>query len=361
MIDEKHYVPILKGKMGEYRALKELTPDVRKRLTPIIEIPPIAWDYINDIPAKTIDQHLSKVPENLFSSWNENRPIFLELVYLETESMSDGTHPLTKIFNEMRIKHFPAIPVTGISRVTEYQQAVIEIIENDKLGVCLRLTSRDLDDDDLEDKIEDLLSSLKVQFDQVDLVLDIESISSEQIGLQARAIRSYLTDLPNIREWRSLILSCSSFPETLGAFERNTTSATTRAEWLIWASLAGGRSRIARLPTFSDYTVVHPEPFEMDPRFMQMGAKIKYTYEEEWLIVKGESIKRKGAEQTHRLCRRLVESPEYSGRDYSWGDEYINSCALKETGPGNQTTWVRVGVNHHITFVVRQLASFFEP
>ena len=101
MIDEKHYVPILKGKMGEYRALKELTPDVRKRLTPIIEIPPIAWDYINDIPAKTIDQHLSKVPENLFSSWNENRPIFLELVYLETESMSDGTHPLTKIFNEI--------------------------------------------------------------------------------------------------------------------------------------------------------------------------------------------------------------------------------------------------------------------
>lgn len=40
MLNENHYVPILKWKQGEQKALEALTPAVRKGLTPLLEIPP---------------------------------------------------------------------------------------------------------------------------------------------------------------------------------------------------------------------------------------------------------------------------------------------------------------------------------
>jgi hypothetical protein len=39
MFGYKHYVPILKGKDGEFRALEHLTPKIRRNLTPFIDIP----------------------------------------------------------------------------------------------------------------------------------------------------------------------------------------------------------------------------------------------------------------------------------------------------------------------------------
>ncbi|MCF8078618.1 MAG: beta family protein [Desulfobacterales bacterium] len=359
MVKENQYVPILKAKMGEYSAVTDLHPDVRERITPLFEIPPISWDFINDTPAKTIDQHLRRTPDQLAACWGEGRPVFIDLFQVQNESMEDGAHPLTHLFDELRASGFSAVPVTGLERSGAYQDAVEEAIERDGLGLCLRINTRDLDDEDFQALLSSLLDNFDLDRNQVDLLLDLESIPDEQIGFQTRAVLSYLNDLPGIREWRSLILSATAFPETMADIDKNSIGATTRAEWLIWSMLFGARERIERLPAFSDYTIVHPEPFDMDPRIMQLGAKIKYTSDREWIIVKGESIKRGGSEQTHRLCQRLTGLPEYSGRDFSWADQHIDSCANERTGPGNQMTWVRVGVNHHITYVVRQIASLF--
>ena len=61
MFGRDHYVPILKGREGEYGALQTLAPSTRQALTPLIKIPPIPWDFEEERPAKTVDQHLKKV------------------------------------------------------------------------------------------------------------------------------------------------------------------------------------------------------------------------------------------------------------------------------------------------------------
>ena len=48
------YVPVLKGKEGEYGALEELSIDVRSHVMPLIEIPDVPYDYANDSPAKSL-------------------------------------------------------------------------------------------------------------------------------------------------------------------------------------------------------------------------------------------------------------------------------------------------------------------
>lgn len=56
----------------------------------------------------------------------------------------------------------------------------------------------------------------------------------------------------------------------------------------------------------------------------------------------------------------LSERPEFCGTAFSYGDQYISEIASQSERTGNAETWLRAGVNHHLTFVVRQIARIFE-
>jgi hypothetical protein len=93
-----HYVPILKGRAGEYGALQVMTAEVKAALTPLIEIPPVPWDFDDDQPAKTIDEHLQKVNRKISQSWGAERPLFVDLLWIPSdERMAGGEHPLTYV------------------------------------------------------------------------------------------------------------------------------------------------------------------------------------------------------------------------------------------------------------------------
>ena len=47
------------------------------------------------------------------------------------------------------------------------------------------------------------------------------------------------------------------------------------------------------------------------------------------------------------------------GPEFSEGDRYISECAGGSAGTGNLTTWRKVGTNHHLEKVVRDISSLF--
>jgi hypothetical protein len=55
------------------------------------------------------------------------------------------------------------------------------------------------------------------------------------------------------------------------------------------------------------------------------------------------------------LCAR----PEFCGQHYSDGDRYIYTTSLQTQYTGIAGTWLQAGINHHLTFVARQIASLF--
>ncbi len=69
MFDDSHYVPILKWKRGEYQALLRLSEKAKDALTPLIEIPPVGWDFENSKLAKSIDEHLERFGQRLHQKW----------------------------------------------------------------------------------------------------------------------------------------------------------------------------------------------------------------------------------------------------------------------------------------------------
>lgn len=103
MLDKNHYVPILKGRDGEFGALRELSDQSKQGLTPLIEIPPIPWDFEQQAPARSIDDHLKKIPGKLESAWGTHQEFFLDFLWIgDAERMDSGVHPINFVFGAAR-------------------------------------------------------------------------------------------------------------------------------------------------------------------------------------------------------------------------------------------------------------------
>ena len=363
MVDHRHYLPILKGKAGEYDALEHLCAGVKPLLTPIIEVPPIEWKYGDELgvptePKRTIDKHVEQVAENIRKSWGTDFLVYIDLLHVQKhDSLADGAHPLAHVFDRGRHLHLQAIPVTGIDRPDAYQNAVIRAVERDRRGVCIRLDQQGCRSSTwVGEHLRSLVMTLKVGYDQVDVILDIGAITADEVVDLRWMVRSLVQDLPCVNELRTLALAATSMPKSVTIdMDPFSVKRIPRAERTLWCGLANDPD-LPRVPSFSDYGVTHPDYFDQDPREVRFAGKIRYTAENTWVIVKGRKLEGAGC-QFHRLAQMITEQPEFPSRGSGWGDESIAKCAVLEIGPGNQTTWIAYGTNRHLTFVTRQVAN----
>jgi hypothetical protein len=167
--------------------------------------------------------------------------------------------------------------------------------------------------------------------------------------------------LPHLSAWNSVTVAAVSFPPDLSHLEVGE-HIVPRIEWQLWKSIAGSR-RTSRIPLFGDYAILHPF---VRPIFagMNISASIRYTSDDSWVIMRGEGLRNEGGagfEQYPANAESLMERSEYCGVDFSYGDRYIAERPIHRDKPGNPTTWIAAGVNHHLTFVVRQIRNLYVP
>jgi hypothetical protein len=251
------------------------------------------------------------------------------------------------------------VPVVSRKKSTGYLSAAARYSVTTQSGVCIRLLVGDFEEEvDIETEVAQLLRGLDgSDISATDLVLDLEDLGPEA-GRAALVARSIFSMIPRKNEWRRIVLAAASFPEDLSDVDAATITTLHRCEWDLWKTL---QKRPGLLPRpdliFGDYGIAHPVTKELDPRTMRMSASIRYTTPKNWLVLKGRNVRQYGFDQYFELAKALVERPEYSGSDFSWGDQYIFDCAAGITGPGNATTWRKVGTNHHLTLVAKEIAN----
>jgi len=338
-----------------------LSAGTKDKITPLIEVPEMGWDFENKVEAKTLDKHLAPFAERVHKKWG-NGPCFVDLQLLKAEArLSEGTHPVDFVFDELRHYRCASVPVTGPERDGDYQQAVRRAASQDRRGVCLRLRLEQAakDDDDVQRRVDGLLGSLAVQPDNTDFVLDLRAPKNfDPLAGFSRLLQSIIARIPYLAEWRTFTMIGTSFPSTMGALDRGP-QEIVRREWLLYKHLAGalGKAR-RRLPTFGDYTITHPAVVLLDMRKVRPAASLRYTVDDAWYIIKGRNVRDYGFEQYQDLCRVLISSGSFAGRMFSKGDAYIEDRANGKTkGPGNLMTWRQVGTNHHIVKVVEDIAN----
>lgn len=352
MVDHKLYVPILRWKQAEWLALGNLRAEDKARLTPLVEITPRS--VAPRIRRPTVDQMLEKNAADIESTWGY-APIFVDLWLLNAGiRATSGLHPLLFLAERARARNLRLIPVTGVGRNAEYQSAVLSMIETDGEGACIRLLRQDLENPMLPRNLMRTVSSLGVGQSQVDIIVDFQVVDST-LPSYSRA----WTRLPNISDWRSLTLAGGAFPRDLQGLKLGR-NLLPRLDWRAWKR-AKSLVEPPLQPSFGDYTIqfgAYVEP----PERANFSASIRYTAEDDWLVMRGEGVFHDGSPgfpQWPANAQLLCDSPEFCGADFSRGDMYIRQMGRQDQKTGSAGTWLQAGINHHLTFVVRQVASLF--
>ena len=243
------------------------------------------------------------------------------------------------------------VPVVNLSSDKEVGKVSCSLAKRYGHGLCLRLVRADFKDlQDLAKRIDAFLNTCSLPIGQIDLLVDLK----EDTDNEYTSILGLCQKMPNITEWRTFALASGAFPVDLTGCRPDKKNLIPRMDWKNWLGQRGVPMK--RHPSFADYTIQHPV-YKEGAQFFAPSASIRYTLKDEWIVMRGQRGK---SQQYLANAAILAGLPEYKtfGEGFSYGDGQIKSkskdLSSKETG--NATTWLVVGINHHLACVISQIA-----
>ena len=347
---QDHYVPILKVKRGEKRALREIHDSLKHRTMPLLEIVELTD------PCKTLDQHLDTAFKDLAVSVDSYPRCLLDC----RELLSGWPQASEDIFLRASWQGMVFTPVTGISRNTKDVTSAMNYREN---GLALRLIREEFEEGIFPDGLQRFMDSLELKPEEIDLIVDLGPVDSLIVPGIANLAAAFLNEVPYHAEWRTFTISTCGFPLSMGGVGRNSHDFVQRVEWLAWRdSIYQRRHTLQRLPMFSDCAIQHTAGVEgFDPITMQISASIRYTLSDCWLLIKGEGTRvRVPSVQFPELATTLVYGhlqQYFYQADHCSGCASIQRCADGQPGHGSAEDWRRYGTIHHITRALECLAA----
>lgn len=366
--DYRHYIPILKGRLGEFTALSHVDADHLDRMTPLLEVVPgaVEFDDDGDPTAASVSLDLSRFTDRIVGRW-ANRRVIVDAALVPGSPA--GRPPIVELLDGLHRRGQRVIPTVRPSDDDDIVTQVREAMQaggQPAPGACIRLAGEDLDDTNvpIPEALDRVVRLLRIEPGAVDLVLDFAAIADEQAAAFAsRIARLIVGELPYVDDWRTVAVAAGAFPTDLNSVQPNVLSSLTRHDAAIWRGI---RSRVAgRVPSFADYAIAHPV-MPATAGFAP-APQLRYTAEQEWLVMKGRKSDRRGAKQFFDICRTVAAHPEFTP-DLSWGDRRIalataadDDALQANPGTGNAMVWRAIGTSHHLAFVVSRLANHDEP
>lgn len=354
------YTPVIKAKLGELDAIKELPDSIRSMLQPLVEVTAPTFDYVEGRFERSIDEHLDAVAKRMSETLAGIPRVMIDI----PERFDGGGDVLIPSADALR-RFFAVLGEAGVHPVpvitpatTPVRREVLDSLHDGPPAIRATLQMLAPDVPAELTALNRLTSGVLARSAPATLIVDLRALE-ESAHLSAKQwrhlIKGTIQEMMQPRQFDHVAVVGTSFPRDLRDVSPGIDSSLTRSEWKIWESLASSMTSLERYH-YGDYPISHPELTEIDPRQMRMSANIRYTAEDHWVLVKGRNVRDYGFGQYRELAQALIGRDEYRGKDYSWGDKFIWDCAHSDGGTGNATTWRKVGTNHHITLVANQLA-----
>ena len=345
------YVPVLKVKRGEKRALLDIHTGLKQQITPLLEIVELTDD-------KTLTKHLDTAFSNLADSIRLYPRVFLDCRELQPEyPQSSGD-----VFRRASTEGIIFIPVTGISRNGDDVNAAMNHRQH---GLALRLTRQDLEGGRLSRNLLSFLHSQGLAMQEIDLIVDLGALDEDGLIVPGVAALSdaFLREVPSHQVWRTLTISSCAFPRSMGGVQNSSHLFEERSDWVAWRDYLHRRSQqLQRLPVYSDCVIQYPAGVEgFDPRFMRASPTVRYAWSDYWLLIKGVNPNvMRASHQFPDLATSLVYGhlrQHFYGARHCSGCASIQQCADGAPRHGSAEVWRRYGTIHHITRVIEDLNS----
>lgn len=341
-----HYVPVLKVKDGEKRALRQLPGPIAAVVTPLLEIVRRT--------DKPIGKHLDTAFKGLDKAVSPFQRYFLDCREIE----GDGAVAAATVFARAAALGKPFIPVTSVSRSVDVAAALAHRAH----GIGLRLSREEFEAGTLTASVSGFLSKHGVSPSEVDVIIDLGAVDQMIVpGVEALA-EQFLADVPHLGSWRSLILSACGFPRSLAGVKADSNGTFDRVDWRHWHDcIFSPRASLARLPTYSDCGIQHRDGVEgIDFSKIKPAAAIRQTCDASWHVDKGRSIRDHGGDQFQTLASNVVTAT-HAVAAHCAGCDALHRASSNPNGMKSLGKWREYGTIHHITLTVERLASLPFP
>lgn len=357
------YFPILKAKDAEFDALRKAKPNVVQSMVPLFEIPrfkPGLKKYEDNPQAKAtflseLSQKISELRSGMyamFDTYHWQNP---------DEKVETGEHHLSYMYNALKSDGVNVVPVVGYDRWDddEYRLALKSISKLHTGTFCIRLERFAFDDigdpEHFHERLAEIINYLEINPASCHVILDFEDLSTLSI---VEIFESFDALFPQITGYgfSSYSVAGCSLPNSIDKVikDKDSNGTVLRREMLLWKNARKLHPNYQIY--FGDYGVRGPSTGEIG--FGNTNAKIRYTINDEYFIVRGHVIRKPiGGYQHCDLAQKLISSSHYLYPDFSWGDNEIQRCANEEIG-GGSTTWIKIDTSHHVAYVVAEVAEF---
>lgn len=352
-VSSANYVPVLSWRQAEYQALFRLPESAKAKIVPLIAIPRIEFDFETYQPKHTVEEHVGPFPKKFAAKWG-NRPAWLDIdSSLWNAHMPDGTSIHEHVFKALVAQGCRAVPVAHLDSPAVVLSAMASLVP--ALGVGMRIGIGELTSPDASAKLTLLLAALNASSEQTDLLVDLGSPNYEPIPIFVNALRHALTGLNGYTAFRSIVVLGTAFPESLKNIHPPG-AVLPRTDWTFYRAFRAASAGDPRLPVYGDYATVAPGfAADFDMRVVKPAGKLVYTTATDWIVKKGGSFRGDPA-QMHKHCQSVIASGLFRGSGFSFGDKYIQECAVGAAPPSNLTRWKEVGISHHIMQVLDDLS-----
>lgn len=344
------YIPFLKAKQNELKAMSELAPDVKEVICPCFDFPR-KKNYSPTLLANTAD----RIAEGIKRNWGTSAEFYFDDRDLAQQLKINGRDQYRYMLQVL--KNTLVIPVVALGR-TNHNAAVAELRRSGEIGsstVAFRIDPEDFEDfDAVADQIEYDLKASFDEFDAIDLMFDCRVCTGLNVSDTAQHIARFSEKFCDTYHVRRVIVTGSSIPpSSRDVLETNSNCTVPRRELAI----------ISKAREFSnfdliagDYATVSPfySDAELDPKIMQkvMTARLAYTFNGYHYFIRGSSIQSGGYGQYFGLARSLCGQSFFRGSAYSLGDQYLHEKSRrlgKNCTPG---AVIKPSVVAHITYMV---------
>lgn len=349
------YAPTLRLKQGEYRALCKLAPDVASRILPRLVVPP-PQDRDPELGrVMSADEIVHLTGQRIAKHW-QSRPSLLETRFLFKKLGEEECAVwLPKMFRVARAAEAEVVPIVGLPDATGMRaHGFRRAISRESAGphLAIRIQSGEAGND-LHARIRATLTELDVDPRHCLLLADFCDAEFSNVAIAADIVREFISELQSIAPWMKVIFQGTNYPETNPAAE-NATVFVPRNEWLAWKiAFGGGHGRIENC-LFGDYGADCAKFSFRNGGGGPPKRHYRYATQDSWMVVRGSSTGTVPSSM-QEVCLRIVSNAAFSGRRFSFADNYLYLGARGQTTQGSATTWREINTIHHVTRVVKDI------
>lgn len=340
----RSYTPVVRAKNNDLAALRALSDSAKARIFPLIESP-IA---VNGSSLSTQAEEAAVVAAAQLG----DMPFFFDPLGLEAPSRQ------LLAFRHLIESGANFVPTLGLGRQPLPIAPLAGLVADAAGRFAVRLELDDLEDaENTWEGISRLVSEFDTSPSSSTLLIDFAQLQGKDLDQLNESFVDFLAGEPKSMEGAGVIVLGSSALHTVASIERDGEIDVARRELALWARL---RYELAdsRAIGFGDYGVIDPSFVFAGGPSGNANAKIRYTRGGRIKYFRGHGLYNPNRfSQYHELARRVMNSREYLGAAFSFGDKRISDCAQMKCGPGNLATWVQSDMNHHIEYTAAQIPA----